>query len=329
MDGFAPVAPYLTHPLVLAGFGLFLFFGLLRALLKSPVMPQVSRTAGGQALLSLLRYGFLLALVVIVLGFALVFFREAHADPLLQWGALGGALLVCALASRHVFRAERDRVDVDQIIREFTAAKERIAAHESTLEGVKRLAELEDANAFRAAVIALIGQARRPEVPGDVGRAIQLLRQGQAGPAEAIFERVLAQKQAEGAAALKEAAAAARHLGALAYLDDTAKALEAYTTATRLDPNDTHSWIFLGRLNARAGDLAAAEQAYRAAREAAERAGNERDLMVTHNDLGAVQQARGELGDALAGYEAGLVIVKRLVEADSANTEWQRDLSVS
>ena len=66
LGGFAEIAPYLTHPLVLAGFVLLLFFALLRAVLKSRVMPTVSKSAGGRALLSLLRYGFLIALAVIV-----------------------------------------------------------------------------------------------------------------------------------------------------------------------------------------------------------------------------------------------------------------------
>ena len=50
LGGFAEIAPYLTHPLVLAGFGLLLFFALLRAVLKSRVMPTVSQSAGGRAL---------------------------------------------------------------------------------------------------------------------------------------------------------------------------------------------------------------------------------------------------------------------------------------
>ncbi len=103
LGAFAQIAPYLTHPLVLAGFALLLCFGLLRAVLKSRVMPTVSQSAGGRALLALLRYGFVLALVVIVLGFALVFYQT-----------------------------ERTTVDADEIIRDFEAATEKAAASEST-----------------------------------------------------------------------------------------------------------------------------------------------------------------------------------------------------
>ena len=80
LAGFAQIAPYLTNPLVLAGFGLLLFFALLRAVLKSRVMPTVSQSAGGRALASLLRYGFVVALVVIVLGFVLCILSDATHD---------------------------------------------------------------------------------------------------------------------------------------------------------------------------------------------------------------------------------------------------------
>ena len=43
---FAKFAPNLTHPLVLAGFGLLLVFGFLRAFLASPIMPKVRRRRG-------------------------------------------------------------------------------------------------------------------------------------------------------------------------------------------------------------------------------------------------------------------------------------------
>ena len=64
------IAPFLTEPLVLVGFALFLFLGLLRALLKSKPMKKVGAPHAGQALLNGLRYGFVIALVVILAGFA-------------------------------------------------------------------------------------------------------------------------------------------------------------------------------------------------------------------------------------------------------------------
>ncbi len=69
--GFAGIVPYLTNPLSLVGYVLFLFFGIHRALIKAKIIPPVGPTTGGKIVQSLLRYGFVIALVVIVLGFLL------------------------------------------------------------------------------------------------------------------------------------------------------------------------------------------------------------------------------------------------------------------
>ena len=50
---------------------------------------------------------------------------------------------------------------------------------------------------------------------------------------------------------------------------------------------------------------------------------------MSWNKLGDVRVAQGDLGGALAAFEAGLAIAERLAAADPANAEWQRDLSVS
>src|SRR5687767_4627691 len=132
---FAQIAPYLTHPLVLAGFGLLLFFALLRAVLNSKVMPTVSQSAGGKALLSLLRYGLVVALAVVVLGFALAFYQT-----------------------------ERTTVDADEIIRDFEAATKEAATSQSKLDAIARLEEL-PSDAFRAAVVAIVRESRNPDAP--------------------------------------------------------------------------------------------------------------------------------------------------------------------
>lgn len=68
---FSKIAPYLQDPLVLIGFALLLFFGLARALLKAGIIPTLTRAAGFHVVSRLLLYGFILALVIIALGFAL------------------------------------------------------------------------------------------------------------------------------------------------------------------------------------------------------------------------------------------------------------------
>jgi hypothetical protein len=69
---FSKVAPYLTNPLVLIGFVLLLVFGIHRALIKSGILPPVSKTESAKIVRLLLHYGFIVALLLIFLGFGLV-----------------------------------------------------------------------------------------------------------------------------------------------------------------------------------------------------------------------------------------------------------------
>jgi hypothetical protein len=69
MKDFVHIAPYLNNPLVLIGFLLLLFFGLHRTLIKSKIIQPLSSTAGSKVLRILLRYGFIIALTIIVAGF--------------------------------------------------------------------------------------------------------------------------------------------------------------------------------------------------------------------------------------------------------------------
>jgi hypothetical protein len=68
---FVKLAPYLQDPLVLMGFVLLLFFGLARSLLKAGIIPQLNQRGGYRIISRLLLYGFLLALAIISVGFAL------------------------------------------------------------------------------------------------------------------------------------------------------------------------------------------------------------------------------------------------------------------
>jgi len=52
-------------------------------------------------------------------------------------------------------------------------------------------------------------------------------------------------------------------------------------------------------------------------------------LSVSHERLGDLAVAAGDLTAARAAYTAALTIRQRLADADPGNTGWQRDLSVS
>ena len=58
-------------------------------------------------------------------------------------------------------------------------------------------------------------------------------------------------------------------------------------------------------------------------------AGWQRDLSVSHERIGDVQVAQGNLPAALTSFQASLGIRERLAKADPGNAGWQRDLALS
>jgi hypothetical protein len=86
MQYFDKIAPHLANPLVLVGFVLLLFFGIHRALIKSKLLPPVSKQASGQIVRLLLHYGLAIATLIIIGGFGLAFWqaeRSSDNRPLL------------------------------------------------------------------------------------------------------------------------------------------------------------------------------------------------------------------------------------------------------
>src|SRR5262249_28341927 len=119
-------------------------------------------------------------------------------------------------------------------------------------------------------------------------------------------------KAAEGEAANKEAAEAQRNLGALAAVNDGPKALAAYTRATELDPRNLDGWMGLGNVKFLAGDLPAAEAAFRQVLTLADPVGDQRVLAVAYLTLGGLQMMRQELDGAEASTRQGRRISESL-----------------
>jgi hypothetical protein len=69
LQPFKDVAPFLQHPLVLIGFVVLLFFGVLTALLKTGLLPQLSKKAAAELAKRVINFGFITALLIIALGF--------------------------------------------------------------------------------------------------------------------------------------------------------------------------------------------------------------------------------------------------------------------
>ena len=132
----------------------------------------------------------------------------------------------------------------------------------------------------------------------DIAEALAQLRENNTGAAETIFETILEHKVAEGRAAFQQAAEAARHLGALAFLHDTQKALAAYRRAVDLDPANMEGWNRLGQLLNRIGRLDEAIGAYNRVRALGAERGDQDALAMAYGNLGSVYLARGNLTQA-------------------------------
>ena len=166
--------------------------------------------------------------------------------------------------------------------------------------------------ALRDAVEALKDRALDPNAPPDIQAALELLNQGDTAAAEEIFQATLVRKKQVGKAALADAAAAARHLGAMAFLHDTDKALAAYGEAVELDPDNANGWNQRGRLLLRIGDLDGAEIACRRVESLGGQTGDRPLLAVAYGNLGLIYRTRGDLDQAEAMHRKSLAIEEEL-----------------
>ena len=55
----------------------------------------------------------------------------------------------------------------------------------------------------------------------------------------------------------------------------------------------------------------------------------QRDLSLSHDKVGDVLEAQGDLAGALKSYRSALTIRERLAATNTANTTWQRDVQIS
>ncbi len=136
-----------------------------------------------------------------------------------------------------------------------------------------------------------------------------------------------------------EAAKWARHQAAFDQLvqPNGLAALQALQRAVAYEPDNYLNQLLLGDALVVVGQRPQALLAFQAARKLIDSAlgpmpadsNLKRDLSVSYNRIGDLQNAEGKRADALKSYQDGLGIRKTLAALDKANTEWQRDLSVS
>jgi tetratricopeptide (TPR) repeat protein len=166
--------------------------------------------------------------------------------------------------------------------------------------------------AFKEAVQGIARKQMEPGAAQEMRDALAKLAEGETIAAEEIFRQTLVRRKAEGLAANREAAEAARNLGALAFLRDTQAALVAYREAVTLDPENADGWNQLGRIFYRVGDLQYAEAAFRKGLVLAQVRSDRTLTARAYNNLGHVYQIRGQLDQAEAMYQQSLALAKEL-----------------
>ena len=180
-----------------------------------------------------------------------------------------------------------------------------------------------------------------------------------ADAAGALHERALAMRYRrfeQGRARYDDLIDVPRQLAALGRFDgvaaDASDTVQRFLTGTlaicaylaeirSLVPREENAWGIITDLEIRAltdaGNLpAAAHLAQAMQQEYLRRTGAspgnvgwQRDLSVSHNKVGDLAAASGDLSAARDAYTAALAIRQRLADADPGNAGWQRDLSVS
>lgn len=145
-----------------------------------------------------------------------------------------------------------------------------------------------------------------------IDTALAHLKEGNPSEAEAIFEEILETQSKHGQQANTQAAAAARHIGALAFLHDTAKAHKAYKRATELDPNDANGWNMLGHVQDRIGERKQAIKSYEKVLCLGNSTNDKYLTAIALNNLGIIFHSLGKLKEAKNAQLKSLEIHKHL-----------------
>jgi len=240
-----------------------------------------------------------------------------------------------ALAPREPLFPPQERQLIGEVAQEKGVDPERLRPILENL-GLADVPVDEIADKLREAVDALRAKADAPAPPSNAGpdldaaraKAGEKLRGLDTDGALAVWDAFMAEDAFE--AALRRRTAAMKEKAEILRLRyDYAEAAAVLREVARLDPDDTWSHVALGDIAEILNDSTQALQAFRAAEAAARRMGDDRDVSVTLTRTGDVLLAHGDLAGALARYEEGLEIARRLASADPSHAERQRDLSVN
>lgn len=184
-------------------------------------------------------------------------------------------------------------------------AAERAAARNA----VERAVALEEQNRqLSKLVVDLVRlKLRRPESAAAVDAALADLRAGNIEAVEAVFAGILGRSLRRGPPGnAAEDAAAARHLGALTFLNDSQRAVAAYRRAVDLEPSNPDGWNQLGTLLLQTGDLDGAYAACQTVMALGHPAADQAVMAVAIGNLGLIFRRRGDLERAEEQFRISL-----------------------
>ena len=174
-----------------------------------------------------------------------------------------------------------------------------------------------------------LAEASAGERPG-LAAAFAALARGDSLAAEDAFEREYEAQSRAADEARQTMAEAARNVANLALLRDVAKAVSFYRKALAVEPEHVETARLLGHALMLLGDLTGARSSVVPVTSrrpiAREDSWGE---MAAQVGLGDVFQKTKDLAAANRAFTAALGLAERRLAHDPANTEWQRDLSVS
>lgn len=160
--------------------------------------------------------------------------------------------------------------------------------------------------------------------------ALAALRSGDAGAAEAIFERDLGQAKAAADEEKKRAADAARHLAALARPSDTGKSARYFAEAADLEPGNAQNWIDLAETALASGDHQGAADAYSRAVELARQGKTSAEQRVWASEgFADIEWNAGRPEEAAKLYREAAAAAREALKAEPFNNGLKRGLIVT
>jgi tetratricopeptide (TPR) repeat protein len=230
--------------------------------------------------------------------------------------ALGGGI-----AAWHAMRSDRS---LAQANKEITDAKS-LAAQ---LLGINP-ARAATPGALENLTKAITAISQNSATDARYAKALDLLKAGNTNEAAAELEIVAREAKASVVRDQKRAAAAYRNLGAIAGIAEPKKARTAYAEAARLDLEDIDGTFWHASFEAEAGNLEAAEDAYRRAITLGAPGKDDEALYWVQIGLGDIRVAHGNLDAARAEYKKARGTAEQSLKSDPNNTAWQRNLAVA